>query len=114
MEQGAKHRKYSCDKIPVIFFNMDSQAWEAFDKADEKSRMMAKYRNREDELELLILAQPGRGYRSYKDRKEEAARRARAERQRSASDRQKKRFFNTILFGGGFMVIWWIMLNGKF
>ena len=48
MEQGGKNKKYKCDEIPVIFFNFESDLWEAWNKETAQSRIAAKYKNQMD------------------------------------------------------------------
>ena len=64
MEEKEKNKGLARESIPVIFFNSDSQAWEPVDKADEQSRISAKYKNQQDEAEMkkCNASRPDAGY----------------------------------------------------
>ena len=71
MEQSGKNKKYKCDDIPVIFFNFDSEEWEAKNKEVELSHFAAIYKNQLDEVDSRRAANSFAFYRSRTRRKEQ-------------------------------------------
>jgi len=43
-----KKRKYKCDDIPVVFFNFETEKWEAVNPEVESANIIALYKNQTD------------------------------------------------------------------